>query len=215
VDAALLWAVAYVLWRGTWLSHLGIAALAVVIVYQLNNGNAANALVAALVAGRLLQARGRGEWLGGAIAAAAAVKLTPVLLLVWVLLERDRRGLLGFAAASLIFVAVSLVGAGLENNLAYFGVLRSGTGDALPRLGLVALGIALAVIFRGNSTASFAILTGTAAVSTPAMGEWSLIFLVAALVPTAVQGAAPGVPRVRVFDREQRPTDPSSQPAPT
>jgi alpha-1,2-mannosyltransferase len=84
-----------------------------------------NTLLGPLLVGAWFAAqRGRWQLAGGAVAIAAALKLTPIFFLVWLLVFGGRRALAGFAIGIAAMAAVSLVGAGWDNHLAYLDVIR-------------------------------------------------------------------------------------------
>jgi alpha-1,2-mannosyltransferase len=120
---------------------LAVAALAVVVApvgIQLGLGNVNGLLAIGLVA--LWLGRGR-PWVAGAVLALmVGVKVTPVVLVLWLLATGRHRAVGAFLVASLGLLAVSVVGAGWDAHVDYLGVMAqtmgSGSSDwSLPGLG--------------------------------------------------------------------------------
>ena len=170
------------------------------------SGNANAFLLTALVAAWLL--RDRHPFAAGVIVAvAAAVKLSPVLLAAWFLARpgaNGRRGFLGFVAGGAVIAIVSLAGAGFGNHVDYLVALRDPANGAPTPLSipgmLVAMGLpgavaglsipalvlgalAIAIRFRQNDRASFAILAVAAALATPVVYFQTIALLAVALAP--------------------------------
>jgi len=94
------------------------------------SGNLNAFIVPMLVAAWWWADRGKPAGMGAAIALAAALKVTPGFLVVWLVARRAWSGLVAFALAFGALGLVSLVVAGPANTLAYLDVIRytSGTG---------------------------------------------------------------------------------------
>lgn len=66
-----------------------------------------NAIILALLAAGFASTVRKRNFLGGAcLAAAAAVKIIPALFVLFPVVNRDRRGLIGYAAAAVVFLAI-------------------------------------------------------------------------------------------------------------
>jgi hypothetical protein len=92
------------------------------------SGNVHAYLVAALVLAWLAHERGHPAAAGAIAGVAAALKISPILLLPWFVARRDWRGAGAMVAALAAVGILSLAGAGLDNHLAYVGV--AGTASA-------------------------------------------------------------------------------------
>jgi hypothetical protein len=173
-----------------------------------------NTLLGPLLVGAWFAARrGRWELAGAAVAIGAAMKLTPIFFLLWLLVFGGRRALAGFAAGIAAMAVVSLIGAGWENHVAYLDVIRytstggmsawsvSGTlaGAGIPSpwptiaLGLVALlGAAAVLALRARPRIAFAITALAGVYIGPVVHLVTLALLLPALAPWhAPTSAAP------------------------
>jgi hypothetical protein len=194
-----------------------LAALCVIspgLVFSAVSGNANSFLLPAVIGAWLLRDR-LPMVAGGLIAVAAAVKLLPALLLVWLVLRggrAGRRGVAGFALAGVAIGLVSVAGAGLDAHLEYLRAIRdpangAATAFSLPGLAgslglpaaIAALAIPAAILiavvsairWRSDERISFAALVAAAALATPAMSMSTFALLPAALVPWLKTAAAP------------------------
>src|SRR4051812_6903389 len=116
--AGLLTTLAVVGWllaRGGLTVAVLIAAMAAPLALQSLAGNANGFLFAALVLAWLFRAR--PTMAGALIALTIAVKLTPVLLLIWLIASRRWRALAATIGALVVVGVVSLFGAGIQNHL--------------------------------------------------------------------------------------------------
>ncbi len=199
--AALVWWVAgivsiallalWLVWRGSPWTHVGFILLSPALVLTALSGNAAAFLVPALV----LAWRWRDDRpvaAGAIVAVAVAVKVAPVVLVLWLLVTRRWRALGGFVAAGLVLFALSVVGAGWSTTWQTLSVLR-GVGAApmslehltgVPSWAWFAVGAAAVALLPVRDGWRFALAVATAALSTPAAYFGSLVLLAAALAPT-------------------------------
>ncbi len=203
--AATVVAIAYMILRARVAGLAVICVLSPALVLSALSGNAVGLLLAALVGGLAARRRGRSEWFGTAIAVAAAVKVAP-LALVWVLIvQRDRRGMKGFAVTGSLIAVASWVGAGAFNWLAYVDVVRSAPTAATPLslpslLGLPTiptLAVLLAVCSAAASVRpawALPLMTVPAALCTPAVYFEALALLSIGTVPVGLMPAmSPGM----------------------
>ncbi len=93
------------------------------LVFEVPTGNVNGPLLGMVVAIWLLARGGHDRAAGALLAVAAAVKLTPAILLAWFVVQRRWSALGAFALAGLALGAVSLAGAGLQAHIDYLGVI--------------------------------------------------------------------------------------------
>ena len=105
---------------GPW-AIAGVAILAAPVGIQLGLGNVNGFIVLGLVAAWLW--RDRPGRLGAILALMAMVKVTPLILVLWLIVTRRGRALAWFAVAGLVLLAVSVLGAGVSAHLEYFRVV--------------------------------------------------------------------------------------------
>lgn len=181
---------------------IGIAAV---------SGNVNAFLVALAVGAAYAASSGRSAAAGVLIAVMAAIKLTPALLILWFVFQGDWRAVRAFFGAVLVLGAVQLVGAGLDNNLAFFDVLRDTTsggatpysiGGMLRSIGgpawligagpilAMAVAIAAAWAFRSRRGVSWACLCVAVLFGSPVVNLGNFAILLAALVPIAAAATA-------------------------
>jgi alpha-1,2-mannosyltransferase len=156
----------------------------------------------------------RGAWrlTGAAVAVAAALKLTPVFFVVWLAVFGGRRALVGFGAGIAAMAAISLLGAGWANHVAYLEVIRYtstggitpwsvsgaiasvGVAAPWPTAGLLVVGIAGAVgvaLLRARPRAAFAVASLAAVYIGPVVHLVTLSLLLPAAAPWR-ENRAPG-----------------------
>jgi len=105
------------------LMSVALLVFLVPLVFEVPTGNVNGPLLGMVVAVWLLAHAGMDRAAGGLLAVAAAVKLTPAILLAWFVVQRRWSALGAFALVGLIIGALSLAGAGLQAHLAYLGVI--------------------------------------------------------------------------------------------
>ncbi len=179
--AASAWLLVLALLRSGLPELVLVAAIAPFVAVNAWSGNAHALVIPLLVA---TYETGTGI----AVAAASAVKLSPALLVPWVVVERRREALVA-ALAAVAIVMISFVGAGLDSWIDRLRVLEGSTPSPQSLAGLlgasptlVALGCGLAacaaaVLLRGRSRVSFAIACLLVVAATPALyvQGWALL----------------------------------------
>jgi hypothetical protein len=188
------------------MSAFAIILLVVPLTYLLTVGNVDAFVILAAVAAWLLTRRGSPDAAGAIVGFLTVVKVTSLILGVWVVVTAPRRGSLGLLAGLAAGLAIGLLGAGLDAHLRYVEVIRSLTQEpgnvvsiatilraagvsAEIALGLhgiiVAAGLAVVVLLRDRPGLSFAITIALLAVGTPVVNIGSPAILIAALAPLA------------------------------
>jgi alpha-1,2-mannosyltransferase len=168
------------------------------------SGNLNCYLVAMLIGAFWLSTRGRNGISGSLIAVATFLKVTPGIYLFWLIVRRDRSGILGFAITSAALVVVSLLGAGLQAHFDYLSVIRAtGTGGvtdislpgilinagldpSLAQLAIPVIGVwavAAAWQARRHAGVSFSAATLGAVFTQPSLGLHSLSLLLPGVTP--------------------------------
>jgi len=148
----------------------------------------------------------RAPVVGVVVAAAVALKVMPIVLVVWLVAGRRWADLRWFLGAGIVIGLVSLAGAGLANHLDWLSVARStGTEGLAPwslpgMLGGIGLGPAvlplvmpatllagsgLILVLRDRPGAGFSIAVVTMVLANPAIHDGSFALLLPALMPVA------------------------------
>lgn len=169
------------------------------------SGNLNALIVPLLVAAWWWAQRGRPARTGAAIALAAALKVTPGFLVVWLVARRAWRGLAAFALAFVALGLVSLVMAGPTNTLAYLDVMRyttntgvsgwslpatlAGFGVDLPAtgvlVGVAVVGSGLVFALRRRPGISWAVANVVSVIANPVLHLVAASLLVPGLAPAA------------------------------
>ncbi len=199
-------------WRGSALRNLVILMLAPWLALTAWTGNLNCYLILVLAASFWASQKGHGTAAGVLIAVAAMLKVTPLLYVPWLIVRRDRAGLMGFVAAAAILGLISLLGAGLQAHVAYLGVIRAtgtagitdisipgilinaGLAPALAQLSIPIIGIwAVAATWqlRRRSGVSFSAATLGAVFTQPSLGLHSLSLLLPGVAPYGAPPAGP------------------------
>jgi alpha-1,2-mannosyltransferase len=201
--AAYLAAVAIVIMRRPILGLVAVMALAIPIGIQLGLGNVNGFLAFGAVSLWLLRDRPR---IGGMILALmVAVKITPIVLLIWLVATDRWRTVAWFTLSSVALLALSVAGASWQAHLDYLGVIgqtvtSSATGLSLAGL-LRAVGVPVelarlapwATLIGGAGLAwrrpgfAFPIAVALMVIASPVIATYWYAILIAAL---------PGDPRV-------------------
>jgi hypothetical protein len=105
-------------------TSVAVIVLSIPLAYEIGVGNLNAVVLALLVAGWYFFARGRDAATGALFAAATALKVTPGIMLWWLVTQRRWTGVRAFAVAGLAFAGVSILGAGLSAHLEYLGIVR-------------------------------------------------------------------------------------------
>jgi Glycosyltransferase family 87 len=181
----------WLLARGGLIVAAVIAALAGPLAVQSFAGNANGFLFAALVLAWLH--RSRPPVAGAMIAATIAVKLTPALLLIWLVAAGRWRAVGATVAALAVIGILSLLGAGLQNHLDWLAsVPRSmpvpGSIAGLTGLPSTAVSVALAIVvvlvaLTRDERLTFSAAVVAAALASPALYLGTLGIAAAAAAP--------------------------------
>jgi hypothetical protein len=105
-------------------TSVAVIALSIPIAYEIGVGNLNAVVLALLVAGWYFFIRSREAATGALFAAATALKVTPGVMLWWLVTQRRWTGVRAFLLAGLAFAGVSILGAGLSAHLEYLGIVR-------------------------------------------------------------------------------------------
>ncbi len=184
--------------RGTMVTMVGVVAIVPSLVMTALSANAYAFLIPALGAAWWLRDR-RPALAGALVAAAIAVKLSPVSLVVWLGVTRRWRALGAVVVAGLACVAVSILGAGWSNTLEAITAIRTTSAGGATRISIEHLtGIPSAVIFVIGLAVTalsgrYDRLSFVAAIATASMSPLIAYFgsfavLAAALAPTTRDG---------------------------
>jgi hypothetical protein len=185
---------------------LATALLAPFIGWQLGLGNV-NGFLALGVVGLWIY-RDRPWVVGAILALMISVKVTPVILTVWLLATGRSKALATTAVCMLGLLVVSVAGAGVDAHLDYIGVMTHTVGEgaskwsiggillelgadpALARLApwvVLAAGTAAILALRGRAQLTFAIAVGLLVFASPAFQHYWLALLPMALVALSRQ----------------------------
>ncbi len=158
---------------------------------------------------------GRSTTVGVLLAIAVAIKVMPIVLVLWLVGGRRWRDLEWFAAAGLAIGALSVAGAGLQAHFDWIGVVRSTNADGIApfslagwalRIGLPSQYVSLvlpAALLVGSSGIvllhhrpglAFSVAIVTSVVANPAIHDGSFTMLLPALLPLAVPPARSALP---------------------
>ena len=187
---AILWATAYVL-RGLRADTIAlIAATSFAIGLQVTIGNVAGFLVVGYIACWKYRDK---PWIGLLIGFMAALKVTPGILILWLIGQRRWRALAWCLVALVGCLIVGTVGSSFDAHLQYLDVIRSSAPQPLSLTGLTGFGPAtliaqvggaLAVLaLRGRPAWSFRVAILTMLVGSPAVGFQTPAILVAMAAP--------------------------------
>ena len=106
-------------------ASLAMIAVGLMVALTIWSGNVQTYLDVGLILAWLAHERGRPATAGAIAGIAAALKISPILLLPWFIARRDWRGTVGMVATLAVVGVISLAGAGLQNHLAYLDVVFS------------------------------------------------------------------------------------------
>jgi Glycosyltransferase family 87 len=175
-------------------------------VYEIGVGNVNSVLLLGLIVMWRLARADREEPAGVIAAILAAVKLTPGVMGIWLLVTGRRRGFAWFVGTGLALLFVSLLGAGLGQHLEYLRLVVGGQAigiyplsvggwarylgapaaiyERLPLLCALA-GVTLVVLFRNRPATSFRLAVMTMILGSPAVNINWFVILYALLAPAA------------------------------
>jgi hypothetical protein len=177
---------------------LAMAALALPLAIEINEGNV-NGLI---LGGAVLLWRLRDRpWSGSILGALVALKIWPAYLVFWYV-GQGRIRTLGFAAASfLVCVALTIAGAGISNLLDYVEVARRVHISAFSPSELLgwpwlwiacgAVGSLLVVAVKARPAASFAVAAATMVLGSPVINPNTFAVLLACCVPAGARAETP------------------------
>ncbi len=173
-----------------------IALMSAPLALQSLSGNVNGLLFGALVVAWL--ARDRAPIVGSLVAAAIAVKLSPILLLVWLASARRWRAVGATFVALAAIGVLSVAGAGLQNHVDWLAsVPKSAPAPqsiaaltGLPSIAvLVLLGVVVALVgLRGDERLTFSVAVVAAGLASPALYLGTLGIAAAAAAPWVTQG---------------------------
>jgi len=159
--------------------------------------------------------RGRDRLAGASAALATAIKLGPLVLLWWLVLQRRWQGVTSFIIGLGAFGVVGLIFAGPQANLDYAkiavggairpqgfavaDILRGWFGLALGAsngvtIGVVLVGLVAMTLLRRWPRASFAVAIATTIYSSPVVLAGNLALFLAAAAPWPITAPGPGSP---------------------
>jgi hypothetical protein len=148
----------------------------------------------------LLARRGRDGWAGGLIALMAAIKLWPIVLLVWFLGQRRWSVLPGFVIGGVIVGLTSLLGAGIGAHFDYLAIARSTPPSALSVAGILSafgvnvpwissvilvFGIVEVLALRHRPELAFSVAVATMVLGSPVVNPNTFMVLFACVAPFA------------------------------
>lgn len=191
---------------GSLVVTLAVLALSTELAITALSANLNAFLLAGFAAIWLARRAGRPAVVGSLIAIAVAVKILPILLVLWLLVGRRWPELAWFTGVAAVIAVVSLLGAGIGAHFDWLEVARqAGTQGIAPAslpgvlaalgapAGLVSLvipitvliGTAAIAILRDRSGPAFAVAIVTMVLANPAVHDGSYAMLLPALLPWA------------------------------
>ncbi len=185
---------------------VAIVVLIVPTVYEIGVGNVNSFVLLGLLGIWRLARADREEGAGAMAAVLTAIKLTPGITGLWLLVTGRWRGFAWFVGSGIVLVLVSVLGAGLGQHVEYLRLLLSGEAigiyplsvggwarflgapasiyERLPMLCAVA-GVLLVVLLRERPAASFRVGVATMILGSPAVNINWFVLLYALLAPSA------------------------------
>jgi hypothetical protein len=187
-------------------------------VYEIGVGNLNSFLLLGLILTWRFATRGHEPAAGVIAAVMTAVKLTPAMLVWWLLMTGRRRAVVAAIVTGVVALGVSIVGAGLDAHLQYLRILsdRGSIGasplslagmarfigvptalaDPMPTLAVL-VGLVAVVLLRHRPAVAFCIAVVTMLYGSPAVSINWYVLLYALLAPVAWP-LQPAAPRVQV-----------------
>jgi alpha-1,2-mannosyltransferase len=185
---------------------IAVIGLSIPIAYEVGVGNLNAVVLAVLVAGWYCFARGREIATGVLFAAATALKVTPGIMLWWLITQRRWSSVKAFVVAGLALAGIGVLGAGLAAHVDYLGIVRQtsavGSSDlstagiarllgvpadvasALP-IALLAIGFVAIWATRDRPGLSYAVAIVTMLAGSPVVNVNWFSLLLACLAPLA------------------------------
>jgi hypothetical protein len=181
------------------------AGLALLILFpsfvgELEVANVNGYLLGGTVLAWLLARRGNDVTAGGLIALMAAMKLWPVVLLVWFIGQRRWGALRGFVVGGAVVAVVSVVGAGIGAHSDYLAIASSTPPSALSAAGILtafgvnvpwigyvilAFGVSEVLALRNRPELAFSVAVATMIIGSPVMNPNTFMVLYACIAPLA------------------------------
>lgn len=193
-----------------------VAILAPFIGVQVGLGNVNGFLALGMLG--LWVFRDRPWVIGGILALMVSVKVTPIILVLWLIATGRYRAVGATFAWMVVFALVSLAGAGLDAHIEYVGVITHtvsegtsatsvagalraiGMDPGVARFGpwiLLGVGSVLVVLLRSRPGWSFVIAVALVVAGSPAFQPYWLAMMVVILAPLIGQVPAEGPVRPR------------------
>jgi hypothetical protein len=189
--AATIVTTAWLLVRGGLIVAGIIAVLSPALAVQSLSGNVNGLLFGGLVLAWLF--RSRPAIVGSLLAAAVAIKLTPVLLVIWLAAARRWRAVAMMVAALIAIGVISLLGAGVEAHLDWLASVPHSQPVPTALASLIGVPssiviaalavVAIAVALRGDERLTFSVAVVCAALASPALYLGTLGIAAAAAAP--------------------------------
>jgi hypothetical protein len=189
--AATIVTTAWLLARGGLIVAAIVAVLSPALALQSLSGNVNGLLFGGLVIAWLC--RSRPAIVGSLLAAAIAIKLTPVLLVIWLVAARRWRAVAMTVTALVVIGVVSLLGAGLGAHLDWLASVPHAQPVPTAIASLVGLpssivivilaAVVIAVALRGDERLTFSVAVICAALASPALYLGTLGIAAAAAAP--------------------------------
>ncbi len=197
---------AFLFWlvrRGGVVTSVGVLLLLVPLVETAWSGNVSTFVTMAVIGSWLAIGRGSEQPVGAIIGLTSVLKLTPVFLVWWLLVERRWRTLRAAIAAGLVSLAIGVLGAGVVAHLDYLrvsdAVARGGgiegslvgilmamgaTPGLMPLVAPIVsiLGIAAVWILRNRPREAWAVAIATGVFASPIFNLTNVTILLAAFV---------------------------------
>jgi hypothetical protein len=186
------------------LVSLAVIAFSIPLVYEIGVGNMNGMVLLGLVLAWRATATDDERVAGTLAGVLAAFKLTPAVLVWWLLTERRWTAVRWAIGAGLVVLAVSIAGAGLDAHLQFLGIIRetaavgarplslagmalyvgipSGIANLLPTLALV-VGIVATAILRKRPDLAFIAAVLTMVFGSPTVSINWFIYPLACLAP--------------------------------
>ena len=184
---------------------IAMLILAVPTVYEIGVGNLNAMVLLGLILVWRWAIHGQEGTAGVIAAVMTAVKLTPAMMIWWLLATGRRWAVLSAAGAGTAVLLVSVLGAGFDTHLQYLGVLRDGSIGMSPlSLGgmatyagtppavarylstvAIAVGLVLVVVFRHHPGTAFGVAVVTMIYGSPSVSVNWYVLLYALLAPFA------------------------------
>ena len=206
---------AFLFWllrRGGTITAVGVLVLLVPLVETAWSGNVSTFITMAIIGAWFALSRGHGRAAGAIIGFTTVLKLSPVFLAWWLLIERRWSALKASIVAGLAGLAIGILGAGLTAHLDYLrisdAVARGGgiegsivgilttlgvSPDLMPLVAPIVSVIGIVAIFalRRRKRAAWVVAIGTGVFASPIFNLTNVTLLLAAFVALDQRHFAP------------------------